>query len=133
MGKKIEFTPVDNAATSIMKIIKYSKSNNIIFHIFNHNYLYVKDFLKILSDIGVNVNLISSEKFKELLLLLIIDPRNYIFNTLANDLDKDSNLNYDKINTQSIQTVNFLKHCGFEWKKIDKNYVLNILKLIKGF
>ena len=128
----IEFTPVDCAAESILKIIKYSNPKNIIYHIFNHNYLTTENLLNILSDIGIYIKLVKHDEFKQLLKTILESSESDILNTLINDLDKDLNLNYDKINTNSNFTIKYLKMCGFEWPKIDKEYISNILKLIKG-
>ena len=76
---------------------------------------------------------VSSDDFKKVIKEILNDPKSDILNNLINDLDKDLNLNYDnKINTLSNYTVKFLKRCGFEWPKIDKDYISKILKLIKG-
>lgn len=128
----LEFTPVDSSAIAIIKIIKYAIPNNIIFHITNHNYLKINTLLKILSDIGIDVKLINPVEFKSTLKKLLNNSDADILNTLINDLDKDLNLNYDKININSNFTIKFLKNCNFEWSKIDKEYILNVLKLIKG-
>lgn len=128
----LEFTPVDSAATAILKVMYYAKENNIIYHIFNHKYLSINNLINILSSIGVNIKLIDSTEFKALIKQLLNSSNEDILTTLINELDKDSNLNYDKIIVNSDYTIKFLKNCGFEWQNIDKNYILNILKLIKG-
>ena len=128
----IEFTPVDYAAKSILKILKYSSSKNIIYHIFNHNYLTINTLLEIFSDLGIYIKLVKYEKFKQLLKTILDSSESNILATLINDLDKDLNLNYDKIYTSSNFTIDFLKLCNFEWPKIEKEYISNILKLIKG-
>ena len=40
----LEFTPVDSAATAILKVMYYSKENNIIYHIFIMNLQFFKTF-----------------------------------------------------------------------------------------
>ena len=129
-NNKIEFTPVDCAAEAIFNIIKNSNKNNIIYHIFNHNYLTTDKLLAILSDLNIDIKLVKYNEFKQILKKLLNSSESDILNTLMNDLDKNLNLNYDKINTTSNFTIKFLKLCGFEWSKIDKNYISNILKLI---
>ena len=110
----------------------YSKENNIIYHIFNHKYLSINNLISILSSIGIDIKLIDSSKFKALIKQLLNSSKEDILTTLINELDKDSNLNYDKIIINSDYTIKFLKTYGFEWQNIDKNYIINILKLIKG-
>ena len=128
----LEFTPVDSAAIAILKVVYYAKENNIIYHIFNHKYISITNLISILSDIGVDIKLIDSTEFKALIQQLLNSSKEDILNTLINELDKDRNLNYDKIIVNSDYTIKFLKAHKFEWQNIDKNYILNILKLIKG-
>ena len=128
----LEFTPVDSAATAILKTIYYAKENNIIYHIFNHKYICINDFINILSNIGIDIKLIDSSEFQKMIKQLLNSSKEDILTTLINELDKDSNLNYDKIIIDSNYTIKFLKKYGFEWQKIDDKYILNILKLIKG-
>ena len=132
IGSELEFTPVDTASRSILKVVKYSNSKNIVYHIFNHNYLTINKLMEILSELGVHIKLVKYEKFKQLLKTILDSSESNILATLINDLDKDLNLNYDKINTSSNFTIEFLKQCNFEWPKIEKEYISNILKLIKG-
>ena len=133
LDRHIELTPIDSTATAILKIVKYTSYNNIIYHVFNHNYLYINKFIKILNSLNIDVQTVSSDDFKKVIKEILNDPKSDILNNLINDLDKDLNLNYDnKINTLSNYTVKFLKRCGFEWPKIDKDYISKILKLIKG-
>ena len=130
--RNLELTPVDLSATAILKIVNYTNSSNIIYHIYNHNFLSIEELLKILSTLNIDIKIVDTDSFKSTLKMILEHSNTDILNTIINDLDKDLNLNYDKINTLSNDTIKFLKHCDFKWKKIDKNYIANILKLIKG-
>ena len=128
----LEFTPVDSAAKAILNVVYYAKENNIIYHIFNHKYLSINNLISILFSMGIDIKLIDSTEFKALLQQLLNSSNEDILTTLINELDKDKNLNYDKIIIDSDYTVKFLKAHNFEWQNIDKNYISKILKLIKG-
>ena len=129
----LEFTPVDSIASAIYKIVKYSTKDNIIYHLFNHNYVYLKNLLKISDSLKINIKLIKNEEFKQKIKEILDSPNTNRLNSLINDLDKDFNLNYDsKIKLNSKHTIKLLKIYGFEWPKIDEKYIKNILKLIKG-
>ena len=129
----LEFTPVDSIASAIYKIVKYSTKENIIYHLFNHNYVYLKNLLKITDSLKINLQLIKNEEFKQKIKEILDSPNTNKLNSLINDLDKDLNLNYDsKIKLNSKHTIKLLKIYGFEWPKIDEKYIKNILKLIKG-
>ena len=63
----------------------------------------------------------------------INSSKSELLGTLINDLDKNLNLNYDsKISLNSKHTIELLEMYGFKWPQIDKKYIMNILKLIKG-
>ena len=129
----LEFTPIDSTASAIYKIIKYSTKENIVYHIFNHNHIYLKDLLKILKSLNIDINLMKNDDFKKKINEILNSSNSDKLSTLINDLDKDFNLNYDsRIKLNSKHTVKLLKLYGFEWPIINEKYIKNILKLIKG-
>ena len=134
MDKHLEFTPIDSAAQAILKILKYTDSNTVVYHIFNHKYVYIKNLLEIMNSLNMNINSVSNEEFTKIIKNILNNSKTDILNSLINDLDKDLNLNYysNKINITSDRTIKFLNSCGFEWPTIDKKYISNLLKLIKG-
>ena len=129
----LEFTPIDSTAQAVLKIIQYSNKENRIYHIFNHNHVYLKELLKIMQQLNNDIKVIENDAFKEKIKNIINSQKSDILNTLINDFDKDLNLNYDsKIKLNSEQSIRLLELYGFKWPQIDKRYIMNILKLIKG-
>lgn len=125
----LEFTPVDSTAQAVLKIMQFSNKENRIYHVFNHNHVYVKNLLKIIDTLDV----IKNEEFKQKLKNILNSPKSDLLGTLINDLDKDLNLNYDsKISLNSKHSIKLLELYGFKWPKISKNYITNVLKLIEG-
>ena len=54
-------------------------------------------------------------------------------NMLMNDFDKNLDLHYDSnIKVNSEQSIKLLKLYGFKWPIINKEYIINIIKLLKG-
>lgn len=133
MDGYLEFTPIDSTAQAVLKIMQFSNKENRIYHVFNHNHVYVKDLLKIMSTLDTNIEVIENEKFKQKIKDILSSPKSELLGTLINDLDKDLNLNYDsKISLNSKHSIKLLELYGFKWPKIDEKYIMNILKLIKG-
>ena len=129
----LEFTPIDSTAESILKIMQFSNKQNIVYHIFNHNHVFVKNVLKITNILNENIRVIENNEFKQIVKNMLNSTQSDLLGTLINDLDKDLNLNYDsKITLNSNHTTELLKLYGFKWPNIDKKYIMNILKLIKG-
>ncbi|MBQ2835741.1 MAG: amino acid adenylation domain-containing protein [Clostridia bacterium] len=126
----LEFTPIDSISQAILKIMKFTNKENRIYHLFNHNHVFIKDLLELIKN---DIQIITSEEFKKNIRKILKNSNSDLLNTLINDLDKDLNLNYDsKITLNSKHTIELLKLYGFKWPKIDEKYIRNILKLIKG-
>jgi len=129
----LEFTPIDSTAQSILKIMKFTNKENKIYHIFNHNHVFVKDVLQTMEKFAEKIEVIENEDFKQKIKNILNSSKSEVLGTLINDLDKDLNLNYDsKINLSSRHTIDLLQQYGFKWPKINEKYIINILKLIKG-
>ena len=45
---------------------------NIIYHIYNHNHVYVTELLKAMKNLGYEMNIVNSEEFKEKVKKIII-------------------------------------------------------------
>ena len=113
--------------------MQYSNDENRIYHIFNHNHVSMEQLLEILQELNIDIKLISEDEFKNIIKNDIVNSNTKSIKSIINDLDKDLKLNYDsKIKIDSKITIELLSKYGFTWPKIDKKYILNILKLIKG-
>ena len=133
INEYLEFTPIDSTAQAVLKIIQYTNKENRIYHIFNHNHVYIKELLKVMKELNNEIQIIPNEEFKRNIKNILKSKKSYLLNTLINDLDKDLNLNYDsKITLNSKHSIELLEMYGFKWPKIDKRYLMNVLTLIKG-
>lgn len=129
----LEFTPIDYTANAILKIIQFSTNTNRIFHIFNHNHIFIKKLLSILQNFGKEIKIVEIEEFKKLIKNILNSKKSNILNTIINDFDKDMNLTYEsKIKLKSDFTVQYLKLCDFKWPLIKDNYIKFILNLLEG-
>ena len=126
----LEFTPIDSISQAILKIIQFTNKENRVYHLFNHNHIFVKDLIKFIKN---DIQIITSDDFKKNIKKILKSSKSEQLNSLINDLDKDLNLNYvSNITLNSKHTIELLKLYGFKWPKIDEKYIVNILKLIKG-
>lgn len=130
----VEFTPIDYCADAIIALMQNSNKNNRIFHIFNHNHLYLKDLLEFLNSLNYKIEVIEESKFKNKInSILNDDKQKSILNNLINDFGKDLKLNYESnIHIKSDFTIQYLNKIGFNWPNIDLNYIEYILKLIES-
>lgn len=132
MNSYLEFTPIDFCADAIIKLLQHPNENNRIFHLFNHNHVYLNELLKILNNLNYNIDIIETSKFKDIIRDMLNDEsKRHIISELSNDFEKDLNLNYESnIKINSDFTINYLKHLHFEWPVITANYINYILKII---
>ena len=65
LEQEIEFTPVDVCTKSIVLLAKNSIADNRIFHLYNHNFIKIKDVIEVLRLYGVKVDIVSKRKFNE--------------------------------------------------------------------
>ena len=133
MKTYLEFTPIDYTAKAIMKIIESTNNKNRIYHLFNHNHVYIEILLKIINQFEDIIKIVSEEEFKRKIKNIIKSSDSQKIAHLINDLDNELNLSYDsKIKIDSNHSIRLLDVYGFKWPNIDKRYLNNIQKLIKG-
>ena len=128
-----EFTPVDSCAQAIIKLIENPSNFNRIFHLFNHNHIYVKQLLDIF-DNYIDIKIVSNEEFlKQIDILLSSNNSDEILSGILSDFDKNRKLIYDSnIKLNSNFTVKYLKNIGFKWPSIKKDYLITFFKLLYG-
>lgn len=119
---ELEMTPVDCASTAIYNLIFNNKSNQIIYHIYNSNFLSMVDLTGLLNKIGFNISLMEKD---------------YAFNTKEkNEINKviydlHSIVLKENIKVSNNITTDILNKSNFTWNKIDKNYILKIINYMK--
>jgi len=127
-----EFTPIDYCGDAIINIASHFNKNYTVFHILNEKQVYLDRLFNMLSEIGINTNLVSDEEFTSKIQEILDDPlrRQYI-QGIINDLTNDKKLVYkSEVNLKSDFTKEFLYKTGFEWPYIDINYIRNYFKYL---
>lgn len=129
----LEFTPIDYTANAILSLINHPSSNNRIFHIFNDKHIKISDFLCLLKLYNYVIDVVSEKDFKaKVNSMLEDDSQKQLLAHLINDFDKDLNLSYKtNIILKSELTKKYLKHIGFDWPKIDSNYIEHLIACIE--
>ncbi len=126
--KYIEMTPIDVVSNAINKIMEISNSN-IVYHLFNHNHIPMKDFLNILSSFGVQVEILSQDEFKALLHEYMKDEDKIkLIEGIIPDIAEDGSLDYnDNIVTKSDISIKILDKVNFTWPILGREYILKYL------
>ncbi len=141
---KVEFSPVDECAISIMNLI--NDNTSVIYHILNNNEISIRDILRIYgrldsenSELITDSNSIidsdenttplkdtnfTNKKFK----IVTLPYFRSIINSLEDRYVKEYILGVNLNKFSQDLTLKCLKSHNFSWSESDKNYLLNIAK-----
>ena len=130
--KYIEMTPIDVVSDAINRIMEIA-NNNIVYHLFNHNHIPMPYFVKILSSLGINIDILDKDRFKNLLHDYMTDEEKIkIIQGIIPDIAEDGYLEYnDNIIIKSDISQKILHNVGFNWPVLEKDYVLKYLQYLE--
>lgn len=115
----IEFSPVDLVAQAVIKSIQYCNNAINVLHVYNHNHVFIRDFIHLLP---FNVDIVSADEFKSNLVKSINTNPKLVY--ITNDLDRDYNLIYSSnIKIRNNLSIEFFNKINFNWMNINKNYI----------
>ena len=82
---------------------------------------------------GNNLIPVSEEKMTNIIEALLDDPeKKNILSGIIQDLDSNKHLVYtSNIKLETAFTEEYLKHIGFSWQYLDKNYIMKYINYFK--
>lgn len=130
--QQLEFTPIDETAEAIIKLLTIPNLQNNIFHIFSNKLITIDTLLQVFKDYGYNCNFTDYDDFIYHLYLPENEKR---LKYIVSDLNQSKKFDYhsDIVIDQSL-TNQFLNLVGFQWSKIDEAYLkrfFNTVNFIK--
>ena len=128
LSSYIEFTPVDVCSYVIILLMQNYIKNFTVFHLYDNNHVFISDFIKYLSSLNININVVTPDEFGDVVNRAITSNTKNL-DGIINDLDKNNRISYDsniKISSEFTRAV--LYHLGFHWPVIDKQYLEKFLK-----
>lgn len=130
----VEFTPVDKAASAIIKIMEYFNMEHIVFHINNNKVIYMDKLLQYLRRLDINLEVVHGAKFANALQSTMKQRgKEYIFEAFVNDMNPKEQLRYDSnIHIENDFTVKYLRQLNFEWDDVDFEYLSKYVAYLKG-
>ncbi|MCR4435862.1 MAG: amino acid adenylation domain-containing protein [Clostridiales bacterium] len=133
LEQEVEFTPVDCCSKAIVKSIMGGVLPGKIFHMFNHHKIKLKDLFRLLESVGIHVEVLGKEQFKEYIEQISRDSsRQEILRGVIQDFNGEKELHYaPAVIVQSKDTVEYLKKLDFEWPDIDRAYILKLIEYMK--
>ncbi len=134
----LEFTPVDLCGKAIVYILQNNIKDFSVYHLYNNHSMYLKDFVAILNTENIKLEFVEAKKFKSMIKKVLDNPEaQNDLSGIINDLNETYDLIYEKdVDLNSNLTQFFLQRLGFEWPKLDENYIekyINYMKKINFF
>ena len=125
----MEFTPIDICANSVIKLIQYPNKENRIFHLFDHNHVYIVDTINTIRKY-TSFNIVSNDEFiAKFDNMLDEKDSNQLLAGILRDFNADKKLVYEsKTKIKSDFTIKYLQKIGFVWPKIDENYLSRFIE-----
>lgn len=136
LDQKIEFTPVDLCAKSIVLLASSKKAENKVYHLYNHNLYTINEVLDVLKKFDVNIDVVSESDFENKILNISKDENaNKSLKAIINDISIGRSglaLDYGfTVNLKSDYTQNFLSKFNFTWPKNDFIYLVKLIAYMK--
>ena len=127
-SQNLEFTPIDETAEAIVKLLTIPNLQNNIFHIFSNKLVSINLMLDIFNYYGLKCNFIDYENFINNLYL----PENEkLLKYIVSDLNYSKKFDYSSdIFVDNNLTCQFLDFVGFDWSNIDEGYLKRFLDMV---
>ncbi len=125
-----EFTPVDYVAAAICKVVEADPDYTVL-HLYNDKHIPLNNFIELLNKYGINMRVVPEEEFLQVFDNFLNKDQSGL-SGIINDFDKNRHLVYDSgIDFENEISNNFLENLGFEWPKIEQDYVFKYLDYLK--
>ena len=129
---ELEFTPVDEAADSIIKIIWSDIAKNRIFHIYNQNKITTNDLIYMLQDYKEIKYMNQKDFAKYVKQLSTNQATKKSIKGIINDFTNETDLIYNHtIPVSNRITCDYLKNLSFEWSALTKEYFNKLIEYMK--
>jgi amino acid adenylation domain-containing protein/thioester reductase-like protein len=128
-----EFTPIDFCSKAIVEIMKENYSSGKVFHIFNHNFIKISDFLNILKTLKINIKIYNNEIFKKHFDEISKEKNKYkAVEGLINYFNVEKTIGNKKlVKCSSDITLEHLRQMNFYWPEINSLYLEKILNYMR--
>ena len=127
----MEFSPIDDAALAVMTITRHFSTDQTVFHIEN-SLITMRELITYINKLGYTVREVTSEIFTDTLLQSAKEKeREYIFETFINEMNSENRLIFNNTHIETYFTAHYLHQLGFDWVKIDMEYVSKYMGYFK--
>ena len=136
LEQEIEFTPIDICSKAIVNLAKNSITDNKIYHLYNHNFIKIKDIIQILNSLDFDIKIVSDEEFKNRILELSKGKNSKALLGIINDFDYSNkekiSINYNfSVKIVSDYTQKYLHLLKSDWNETSKSYIRKLIVYMK--
>ena len=133
LNAKLEFTPVDLCGLAIISIMQNYVPDFSIFHLYNNEFITMKDFINMLKKCNINLKVVNNAEFQKAIKnVLLDDSKKDILSGIINELNSNNNIEISSnIDILSEFSRSFLYTIDFRWLKIDNIYIEKYIKYFK--
>lgn len=119
----MEFTPVDICADAIILLVQNYIKAFTVFHLYDSNHVYMKEFVKYLHNLNITVDILDAKDFADLIQNKLSNQPD-VLGGIINDFSTNYSLSYQSnIKIFCEFTKAALHVLGFSWPIIDENYI----------
>ncbi len=131
--QSVDFTPIDMAAKSVVKLLELDDSQ-IVYHLYNNNKVSIATIVDVLNRTNIDVKFGSDEQVRKAIFDELEDNRQSEMDGIIVDVTKDTQLKYvtdvEVTNDISMKILN--KH-GFDWPDVTGFYLSRVINRIIKF
>ena len=130
MDEKDEFSPIDEAARATV-LLAGTNSEFTVFHAYNFHTVEMGDLVEILNSNGFKVDVVDEKEFNARLSDALSDDKinSYVSPLINYKTDNDENIIEN--DTDNAFTVKALYRLGFHWNITDREYIDNVIIMLK--
>ncbi len=134
LNAKLEFTPVDLCGLAIISIMQNYVPDFSVFHLFNKDFITMRQFVETLKKENINLKIVQEEEFHNRIKDTLMDEnKKDILAGIINELNSDNNFEISSnINILSEFSRSFLYTIDFNWSKIDNAYIEKYIQYFKN-
>ena len=120
-NQHLEFSPIDETAEAIVKLLMIPNLENNIFHIFSDKLISIDLLLSVFESYGLHCKFVDYDNF---ITKLHLQKNEKILKYIISDLNGSKKFDYSSdIIIDCKLTNQFLEFIGFHWSSIDENYL----------
>jgi hypothetical protein len=130
MDDNDEFSPIDEVAKATV-LLGGTNKEYTIFHTYNSHTIEMGDLVVAIKDNGLKVDVVDEKEFNDRLSKALTDDRinRYVSPLVNYKTDNDENVIDNSVDNEF--TVKALYRLGFHWNITDREYIDNVISMLK--